>query len=296
MAKQNSKSEHANLPVAIPVALSAKTPGQKMDKQSPIPDPVVVIPQKKGLAMITGPTANFTQTLAHEIAKNLAAFGQITARPFKKAAMNKAEKAQAVGDNPVFVDTSVLIDGRILPIINSGFFAGTLVVPQIILEELQHIADSADMIRRTKGRRGMDIVAKLRNQKVNPMVKLKIIKEDPADIKEVDRKLAALTKKHKARMLTVDFNLAQLARAQGIKVLNIHDLAQAMKAALIPGEELNIRISHEGKEREQGVGYLEDGTMVVVDNTRDKVGHTVMTVITKIHQTPAGQLFFARLK
>ncbi|OGG04226.1 hypothetical protein A2Z33_03690 [Candidatus Gottesmanbacteria bacterium RBG_16_52_11] len=252
--------------------------------------------RRQGLSALTRPTATFTQTLAHEIAKNLTAFGQMTSRPFKKASERKAKEAQDKAENPVYVDTSVLIDGRILPIINSGFFAGTLIIPEFILAEVQHIADSPDIIRRTKGRRGLDVVNKIKSQKANPLVKCRLVSEDNPEVREVDHKLVALAKKRKAKLLTVDFNLAQLARAQGVKVLSIHDLAQAMKAALVPGEEMTIRISHEGKEREQGVGYLDDGTMVVVDNTRTLVGHTVIATITKIHQTPAGQLFFARLK
>ncbi|OGG10045.1 hypothetical protein A2154_04410 [Candidatus Gottesmanbacteria bacterium RBG_16_43_7] len=251
------------------------------------------------IQVLTKPTAAFTQALAHEIVKNLSSFGQLTTAPFRKAAetkrKQKAEK-DALGEFPMLVDTSVLIDGRMVPIVNSGFIAGTLLIPQFVLGEVQHIADSQDLIRRTKGRRGLDVAAKLRNQKVNDRVRTKIIGDDPPEVKEVDHKLIALAKKWKIRILTLDFNLAQLARAQGIKVLNINDLAQALKIALVPGEEIKIRISHIGKEREQGVGYLDDGTMVVVDNTKDKVGNEVVAVLTKIHQTPAGQLFFAKTR
>lgn len=245
---------------------------------------------------VTKPTAQFTQALAQEIVKNLVNFGQLTTRPFRKAAADRKAKAEALGEYPILVDTSVLIDGRILPIVNSGFLTGTLIIPEFVMAEIQHIADNSEIIRRTKGRRGLDVVGKLKGQKANDRVKVKLVKVDPVDIKEVDHKLIALSKKWKSKLLTIDFNLAQLARAQGVKVLNVNDLAQAIKIALVPGEELNIRISHEGKEREQGVGYLDDGTMVVVDNTRDKVGIEVTCIITKIHQTPAGQLFFARLK
>jgi uncharacterized protein YacL len=128
------------------------------------------------------------------------------------------------------------------------------------------------------------------------MVKVKIVREQMPDINEVDHKLIALAERWKTALLTVDFNLAHLARARGIRVLNINDLAQALKIALVPGEELLIKITHEGREREQGVGYLTDGTMVVVDRAKDKVGSDIAVIVTKIHQTPAGQLFFARLK
>jgi uncharacterized protein YacL len=249
-------------------------------------------------------TATFTQALAQEIVKNLSSIGQLTTRPFRRGVgVEKKQKPPILGDDPVLVDTSILIDGRIVPVVNSGFFNGTLIIPKFVMEEVQHIADSADIVRRTKGRRGLDVVSKLKSQKTNLHVKVKIVSDDPTDVKEVDHKLIALIKKWKSapggkelRLLTVDFNLAQLARAQSVKVLNVNDLAQAIKIALVPGEELNLKITHIGKEREQGVGYLDDGTMVVVDNAKDKVGQDITAIIIKIHQTPAGQLFFGRLK
>jgi uncharacterized protein YacL len=244
------------------------------------------------------PSPEFTRTLAREIVKNLAAIGQLTTRPFhrEKDEQGKPVIAEALGEDPIIVDTSVCIDSRIALIVSSGFLSGTLILPQFVLAELQHIADSADLIRRTKGRRGLEVVSQLKNQKGNDRIHVKITSQDALEVNEVDHKLIALAKRHKAKLLTVDFNLAQLARAQGVKVLNINDLAQAMKIALIPSEELVVTISHEGKEREQGVGYLDDGTMIVVDDAKTKVGQKVNVVVTKIHQTPAGQLFFARIK
>lgn len=240
--------------------------------------------------------AGFTQALAREIVKNLVTIGQFTARPFQHRPKPNG-KPPDFGLQPTLVDTSVLIDGRILPIVNSGFFSGTLLIPQFILGEVQHIADSPDPIRRAKGRRGLDVAGKIRGQKANPTVKARVIGDDVAETSEADHKLIALAKRYRGmRMLTVDFNLAQLARAQGIKVLNVNDLAQALKVPLVPGEELTIKITHAGKERDQGVGYLPDGTMVVVDRASVRVGEDVVVIVTKIHQTPAGQLFFARLK
>jgi uncharacterized protein YacL len=238
------------------------------------------------------PTPAFTRALAAEIVKNLAALGEITARPFQ----HKKPTPPPLGEHPLMVDTSVLIDGRILPVVNSGFVAGTLVIPEFILAEVQHIADSADPLRRAKGRRGLEVVGKLKGQKANPMAKVLVVSEDMPGVAEADRKLVALAKKWNTRLLTIDFNLAQMARAQNVKVLNVNELAQALQVALVPGEQLNIRIAHVGREREQGVGYLADGTMVVVDNAKDKVGQEIMVVVTKVHQTPAGQLFFARIK
>ncbi len=253
----------------------------------------------------TKPPSEFTKALADEIVKGLTSFSRFTQGFRKKEgegiAVQEPEKAVELGEYPVLVDTSVLIDGRILPIVNSGFITGTLLVPQFVLGEVQHIADSSDSIRRAKGRRGLDVVGKLRWQKTNPLVKTKIIEADPTEVKEVDHKLVALARKWKAqsphiRLLTVDFNLAHLARAQSVQVLNVHDIGQALKVSLVPGEEFTIKVAHAGKEHAQGVGYLEDGTMVVVDNAADKVGVDVVVLITKIHQTAAGQLFFSRLK
>lgn len=270
--------------------------GQKSEQATVTPDKPHATKGRQAFEILAKPTTAFTQALAREIVKNLTTIGQITTGPFRRS-FEKRKKIQAsLGDHPAFVDTSVLIDGRILPIVNSGFIGGTLVIPEFVLRELQHIADDPDMLRRAKGRRGLDVVGKLKSQKVNRLVNVKIISEDETDIKEVDHKLVSLAKRHQARFLTVDFNLAQVARAQGIKVLNVNDLAQAIKIALVPGENLTIKITHEGKERQQGVGYLTDGTMVIVDNARDKVGMDVDVIVTKVHQTPAGQLFFARLK
>jgi len=242
----------------------------------------------------------FTKELAREIVKNLAAFGKLTTLPFqKRPESGKSEPTELAipkGEYPVLVDTSVFIDGRILPIVNSGFLTATLLVPEYVLTEIQHIADSSDPIRRTKGRRGLDVINALRSQKVNPGVHVVVVHDTNSALTEVDDKLVALAKRWKCRLLTVDFNLAQVARAQGIKVMNINDLAQALKVALVTGEELTIKITHPGKEREQGVGYLSDGTMVVVEDTKNNIGQEVVAVVTKIHQTPAGQLFFARLK
>lgn len=262
----------------------AKEPAQETRKSAPT-----------GIQALTNPTAAFTQALAREIVRNLTTIGQITSRPFRRKEQ-KGKKKQALGDNPILLDTSVLIDGRIVPIVNSGFMSGTLVVPEFVLSEVQHIADSSDALRRAKGRRGLEVVGKLRWQKANRTVRMKIVREEGLNAKEVDHKLVELGEKWKVGLLTVDFNLAHLARARGIRVLNINDLAQALKIALVPGEEIIIKITHEGKEREQGVGYLNDGTMVVVDGAKDRLGTDVAVLVTKIHQTPAGQLFFARLK
>jgi len=231
----------------------------------------------------------FTRALAAEIVKNLTSLGRFTAWPFSRH--EEPAKPVVLGEYPILVDTSIFIDGRIFAIVNSGFLTGTLIIPRFVLGELQHIADSDDSLRRAKGRRGLEMVNKIKNKK--------IVDADLPEIKEVDHKLVALARqweKQNPRLLTVDFNLAHVARAQNVKVLNINDIAQALKISLMPGEEFTVKITHVGKEREQGVGYLPDGTMVVVDDAKDKVGTDVLVIVTKIHQTPAGQLFFARIK
>ncbi len=281
-----------------------RAPKKKEAEVAPTPTPDKPITRGQAFGLLTKPTADFTRALATEIVKNLTSLGKITAHPFGRRNKTGEEKKQPqLGEYPVLVDTSVLIDGRLLPVVNSGLLVGTLLVPQFVLGEVQHIADSADTLRRAKGRRGLEVAGKLRGQKANPLVKTKILSEDAPDVIEVDHKLIALIKRWKnlpagrqARLITVDFNLAQLARTQGIKVLNLNDLAQALKPAMIAGEEVSVKITHEGKEREQGVGYMSDGTMIVVDRAQDKVGVEVVVVVTKVHQTPAGQLFFARLK
>lgn len=258
-----------------------------------------VAPVEKKIETATAPdpkttTKAFTKALAAEIVRNLTALGQMTVRPFQRA--EPVEKPIELGDHPILVDTSVFIDGRILSIVNSGFLTGTLVVPNFILVELQHIADDTDSLRRMKGRRGLDVVNKLKGQRQNPWLRVVMVKDDPIDTKDADSKLVVLAKKWGAVLLTTDFNLAHIARAQNVRVMNVMDLAQALKVALMTGEEFTVKITHDGREREQGVGYLPDGTMVVVENAKGKVGQDMTVIITKIHQTPAGQLFFARVK
>lgn len=265
-----------------------------MKKQKAVTNKVDQPPIPMPAAPIVKPTTAFTQALAREIVKNLTALGEMTTRPFHRTPT--PETKETIGEHPIMVDTSILIDGRILQIVNSGFVSGTLVITQFILIEVQHIADDSDPMRRAKGRRALDVIGKLKSQKVNPWLKVKIVTDDPTEVKEVDSKLVTLAKRWNGVLLTVDFNLAHVARAQGVRVLNVNDLAQAMKVALVAGEEFTIKITHEGRERDQGVGYLADGTMVVVENGKDRVDTEVQVIVTKIHQTPAGQLFFARMK
>ncbi|MBI1318231.1 MAG: TRAM domain-containing protein [Candidatus Hydrogenedens sp.] len=190
------------------------------------------------------------------------------------------------------VDTSVLIDGRIQDICDSGFVEGTLLVPRFVLHELQHIADASDVLRRAKGRRGLDILKKL--QGVESKVTIEIMEEDPQEIREVDAKLVKLASKYGAKVLTTDFNLNKVAQIEGVQVLNINDLANALKPAALPDERMRVKIIKEGKEQSQGVGYLDDGTMIVVDGGREHMGKTVDVIVTSVLQTAAGRMIFTR--
>ena len=191
------------------------------------------------------------------------------------------------------VDTSVLIDGRIADICDTKFVAGTLVVPRFILRELQAVADSGDGAKRARGRRGLDILARLQE---NPDLPVRLFDKDFPDIKEVDAKLVALGKDLGARVLTTDFNLNKVAALQGITVLNVNDLANALKPVVLPGEPMTLFVLKEGKEREQGVAYLDDGTMVVVEDGRRAIGQKVKATVSSILQTSAGRLIFAKLQ
>lgn len=192
------------------------------------------------------------------------------------------------------VDTSVLIDGRILDITRSGFIEGTLLIPRFILQELQHIADSSDVLRRAKGRRGLDILKEL--QAPETELHIEIIDDDPIDVREVDSKLVKLASTYSARILTTDFNLNKVAQIEGITVLNINDLANALKPAVLPDEAMVVKVIKEGKESNQGVGYLDDGTMIVVDGGREYLGRTVTAVVTSVLQTAAGRMIFTRFE
>lgn len=189
------------------------------------------------------------------------------------------------------VDTSAIIDGRIYDVCLSEFLEGSLLVPTFVIEELQHIADSSDNIRRNKGRRGLDLLAKMQK---HPDIRVEIIDSNKWEDKEVDQKLICLCKELGASIITNDYNLNKVAELQGIKVLNINELTNAVKMIIYPGESMYINIIKEGKEAGQGIGYLEDGTMVVVEDARKQIGHDVEVVVTSVFQTAAGRMIFTR--
>jgi uncharacterized protein YacL len=189
------------------------------------------------------------------------------------------------------LDTSVIIDGRVADIVETGFIDGTLVVPQFVLKELQFVADSSDPLKRNRGRRGLDILHRI--QKMSG-VEVLISDVDFPQVKEVDMKLIELARTLLARIVTNDFNLNKVAQLRGIEVLNINELANALKPVVLPGEVMNVFILKEGKEYNQGVAYLDDGTMVVVDNARSRIGRNLDVVVTSVLQTTAGRMIFGR--
>ncbi len=202
-------------------------------------------------------------------------------------------RGEAEEQNLKILDTSVIIDGRIADICESGFLEGSFIIPQFILQELQHIADSPDPLKRGRGRRGLDILHRM--QKMTNL-DIRIVEEDFPKIKEVDSKLVALGKMMGAKIVTNDFNLNKVAELQGVSVLNINELANVLKPVVLPGEYMKVFIIKEGKEANQGVAYLDDGTMVVVDNGRRLIGKHVDVTVTSVLQTTAGRMIFTKTK
>ncbi|RHW36220.1 PIN/TRAM domain-containing protein [Lysinibacillus yapensis] len=191
------------------------------------------------------------------------------------------------------LDTSVIIDGRIADISSTGFIEGTLIVPQFVLTELQHIADSSDTLKRTRGRRGLDMLKKLQDERATTV---QISEEDFEDVQEVDLKLVRLAKKMGAQILTNDFNLNKVCDLHHVQVLNINDLANAVKPVVIPGEDMQVVVIKDGKEQNQGVAYLDDGTMIVVEGGRSFIGQSIAVTVTSVLQTSAGRMIFAKPK
>ncbi len=191
------------------------------------------------------------------------------------------------------LDTSVIIDGRVFDICKTGFLEGELIIPQFVLAELRHIADSSDALRRNRGRRGLDVLNRIQTELKIPV---RIEESDYEDISEVDVKLLRLARQMGGIVVTNDYNLNKVAGVTGVKVLNINELANAVKPVVLPGEEMTVQVVREGKEPGQGVGYLDDGTMIVVDNARRHVGETIDVVVTTVLQTSAGRMIFTRIK
>jgi uncharacterized protein YacL len=191
----------------------------------------------------------------------------------------------------ILLDTSVIIDGRIADIARTGFLPGALLIPRFVLNELQYIADSADNLRRQRGRRGMEVLSQLQKE---PLIPVRMSDIDVEGVREVDDKLIILARQLRCPILTNDYNLNRIAELQGVSILNVNELANAVKSVLLPGEALIVRVIQEGKEMNQGVGYMDDGTMVVIENGRNYMNSEVAVTVTKVLQTTAGRMIFAR--
>ncbi|RLL40777.1 PIN/TRAM domain-containing protein [Oceanobacillus piezotolerans] len=211
----------------------------------------------------------------------------------KKDKSRASEEGEVIKPKAKILDTSVIIDGRIADICQTNFLEGTIVIPQFVLGELQHIADSSDALKRNRGRRGLDVLNRI--QKELP-VKVEIYEGDFEEIHEVDSKLIKLAKVIEGIIVTNDFNLNKVCDLQGVSVLNINDLANAVKPVVLPGEELVVQVIKDGKEHNQGVAYLDDGTMIVVEEGKDYIGQTIEVLITSVLQTSAGRMIFAKPK
>ena len=207
-------------------------------------------------------------------------------------ARGRGGKAKEGSARPKLLDTSVIIDGRIADICATGIIEGTLVVPKFVLTELQHIADSPDTLKRNRGRRGLDILNKIQKELDIPV---EISSVDYDDVAEVDAKLLRMAKDMGGMVVTNDFNLNKVAAVQGVSVVNINDLSNAVKPVLLPGEELSVTILKEGKENGQGIAYLDDGTMMVVENASNRIGQTLEVAVTSVLQTSAGRMIFAKI-
>jgi uncharacterized protein YacL len=210
----------------------------------------------------------------------------------------RAEQETPSSNNPgsgrtILLDTSVIIDGRIADIAHTGFLAGTLLIPRFVLNELQYIADSPDNLRRQRGRRGMEVLSRLQKETIMPV---RISDIDVEGVRDVDDKLVILARQLRCPILTNDYNLNRIAELQGVAVLNVNELANAVKLVLLPGESLSVKVIQEGRESGQGVGYLDDGTMVVIEDGRDYLNLDTTVIVTKVLQTAAGRMIFARVE
>ncbi len=233
--------------------------------------------------------------IADEVAKTLMTRIPSMVTPSRKQLKKKSKKAKRF-ENAYFLDTSAIIDGRIFDVIALKFLNGVVVIPESILLELKHIADSQDMVKRGRGRLGLEDLEQLKKEKHMKIVVLPPDQEKAVtdSVKEVDEKLMKLAKTHKGKVITCDYNLEKKASIAGIDVINMNALANALKVVAVPGEALHIKLQHVGKDSTQGVGYLDDGTMIVVEQGKDDVGKAVDVVVSRVIQTATGRILFAK--
>ena len=240
-----------------------------------------------------GRAGQYVVTVAYIILSAFAAY--LGARVGAKQRFGASTPRVAPNAGPLavakLIDTSVIVDGRVIEIVESGFLEGPLVLPRFVLQELHLIADSADPMKRARGRRGLDVLSKLQE-----LTTLDIVETDYRDISGVDAKLVRMARDRHAKLVTNDYNLNRVAHLEGVEVLNVNELAGAVKPVVLPGEELHVTIVRDGKEPHQGVGYLEDGTMIVVENGRRLIGEDADVQVTSVLQTVAGRMIFAKIK
>ncbi len=241
--------------------------------------------------LLQGPTLQFFRLAIPLLGAYLGTLVGIAKADVIRLRTARAADDRSASSQQKVLDTSVLIDGRIADVAESGFLDGRLIVPEFVLHELQLVADSADSAKRNRGRRGLDVVQKL--QTISS-IQLEVSGQEYPGVKEVDLKLIEFGKQHNAKIVTNDFNLNKLAQVQGVKVLNINELANSLKPIVLPGEVMRVFISREGKEYNQGVAYLDDGTMVVVDNARRLISKTIDITVTSVLQTTAGKMIFGK--
>ena len=229
---------------------------------------------------------------AKEAEKNSEQPAQEEAPPVEKAKVNLVKLQEHKDKNYKLLDTNVIIDGRIADICKTGFLEGTLLIPVFVLEELQYIADSSDTLRRVRGRRGLDVLQKIREDESN--LEVEIMNVDFDDVQGVDSKLVRLAQKLGGKIITNDFNLNKVAQLRGVSVLNINELSNAVKPVVIPGETMKVQVVKDGKEPGQGVAYLDDGTMIVIENGHRYLSRTISVEVTSALQTSAGRMIFAK--
>jgi uncharacterized protein YacL len=248
-----------------------------------------ITPEKGGLAAVPEIPAKLVQSIADEVAKNVMNRLPHMAIPRRAPRPKKSTKIE----NAVFLDTSAIIDGRVFDIINMGVLTGTVVIPESILLELKHIADSQDMVKRERGRKGLELLDRLRKSK-----RIKIVhipeKNGEGTPREVDEKLIEIARTNKGRLITCDYNLEKKASISGVAAININTLANHLKIKAVPGEALHIRVLHVGKDTTQGVGYLDDGTMLVVEHASADVGREIDVIVSRVIQTSAGKILFSK--
>jgi len=239
-----------------------------------------------------GVAGSYVANVGYIIVSVFAAFlGARVGAKQRLSALGNGARPSAPAAIAKLIDTSVIVDGRILEIVECGFLEGPLVLPRFVLRELHLIADSADAMKRTRGRRGLEVLAKLQET-----IPLDIVETDFPEIAGVDAKLVRLARDRGAKLVTNDYNLNRVAHVEGVAVLNINELAGAVKPVVLPGEELHVTIVRDGKESHQGVGYLDDGTMIVVENGRRLMGEDTDVQVTSVLQTVAGRMIFAKIK